>query len=101
MQGVALRAVADLVPATGAVGDDQRFRIRLAHCRQQARLGHFHRHIVMRRFVAEGAGHAAATRGHELDRQFRHQSESFLYRSHRIESLLMTMAVKQRFFLRQ
>ena len=48
MPGFALRAVVDLVPAAGAVGHDDRVGP-CAHGRQQAQLGHLHRHVVVRR----------------------------------------------------
>ena len=59
VQRLAAGAGFDLLPAAGAVGDDDRRR-RLPDRRQQARLGHLQRDVVVARLVAEAAGHAAA-----------------------------------------
>ena len=73
MQRLAVGAVADLVAAGGAVGDDDRILRRLAHRRQQRQLAHLERHVDGVGAVAEGAGHAAAARLDRLDRKPRHE----------------------------
>ena len=45
MHRLAAGAVVDLVPAGGAVGDDQRVGVGLAHRRQQRQLAHRQRHV--------------------------------------------------------
>ena len=96
MQRVALRAVVDLVAAGGAVGDDERVGVGLAHRGQQRELAHRHRDVDRVGAVAERAGHAAAARLHGLDLQVRDQLEDALDRAHHAERLLVAMAVHQR-----
>ena len=52
MDRFALRAVEDLLPAAGAVGDDDRIG-RRPHGRQQLCLRHLHGDLMVRGFVAE------------------------------------------------
>lgn len=57
----------DLVPAGGAVGDDDGgFRF-FADGREERQLAHLHRDVVGVGAVAEDAGHAAAAGIDELD----------------------------------
>ena len=57
------------MPARGAVGDDERVGVGLAHRRQQRELAHRQRDVDRVGAVAERAGHAAAARLHGLDRR--------------------------------
>src|SRR5215469_2598876 len=57
---LALRAIVDLVPAGGAVGDDERRLVGTAYGGQQRQLGHLDRGVIGLGAIAEGAGHAAA-----------------------------------------
>src|SRR4051812_74532 len=61
VKGCTVRAILDLVPARGAVRDDQRSGVGAAYRRQQRQFGHFHRCLIGVGAVAECAGHAAAT----------------------------------------
>lgn len=59
MQGLAGRTVGNLVPAAGAVGDDDGIG-RLADRRKQRQFGHAQRDVIVMRLIAEAAGHATA-----------------------------------------
>ena len=61
VQRVASRAVGDLMPARGAVSHDERLGSLCARP-EQRQLAHRHRDPVGVGAIAEGAGHAAATR---------------------------------------
>ncbi len=95
MQRLASRAVADLVPARGAVGDDEGVG-RRPHRRQQAQLPHAQGHVGGFRLVAEGAGHAAAARLDRVHRQVRDEPNDPLHRRQRAEALLVAVAVQHR-----
>ena len=96
MEGVAAGAVLDLVAAGGAVGDDQRVGLGLAHGGKQRELGHLERDVDGVGAVAERAGHAAAARFDGLDRQVRDELEGRFDRGHGGERFLVAVAVQQR-----
>ena len=75
VQCCTVRAILDLVPARGAVGDDQRGHIGPTHRRQQRQLGHFDRGLIGVGAVAERAGHAAATGFDGLDAEIRNETK--------------------------
>ena len=81
----ALRAILDLMPARGAVGDDQRGCFGAAHRRQQRQFGHLDRGLIGVGAVAEGAGHAAAAGLDDLDLQIGDQAQHLLDRLERAE----------------
>ena len=71
-----------------------------AHGRQQRQLRHPQRDVVVRRLVAEAAGHAAAARLDHVDGEARNETQHLAHRAHRVERLLVAMAVQQRARLR-
>ena len=77
VQCCTVRAILDLMPARGAVGDDQRSRIGSAHRRQQLQLGHLHRGLIGVGAVAERAGHAAATGFDGFDTKIGNEAKYF------------------------
>ena len=88
-------AVVNLMPARGAVGDDDGVVGRLAYGGQQRQLAHGARHLDRIGVVAEGAGHAAAARLDFLDLKAGNEFQRRLDRRHRIEGFLMAMAVQE------
>ena len=89
----ALGAVVDLMPAGGAVGDDQRILVGAPHGGQQRQLGHLDRGTIGVSAVTERAGHAAAARFDGLDLQVRNEAQHLLDRLEGAEGFLVTMAV--------
>ena len=85
MKRRALGAVLDLMPARGAVGDDQRGRVGAPDRRQQRQLGHFHRGLIGVGAIAEGAGHAAATGLDGFDIETGNEAKHLLDRLERAE----------------
>ena len=101
MPRIAARSVGDLVPAARPSGDDQGVPVCRPHRGQEVELAHRHRRIVVRGFVAEGAGHAAAARRDGLDLQPGNETERALQRRHGAERLLMAVAVQERTLARE
>ena len=66
MYGVAVRSIGDLMAATGAVGDNNRFRIRGANGGQQIGFGHFQGYIKGFRLIAKRPGTAATAGSAEI-----------------------------------
>src|SRR5712664_996671 len=97
MKGCTVRAILDLMPARGAVRDDQCRFIRLPHRWQQGEFGHVDRGLVGVGAVAEGAGHAATARLDRFDAQTGNEAQHLLDRFERAERFLMAVAVYQRF----
>ena len=94
MHGLALRTIRNLMPAAGAVGHDDGIRLR-AHGRQQAQLGHLHRHRVVAGLVAEAARHAAAGAFDHLRFGTRDQAQHVQDHVCRAKGFLVAMAVHQ------
>src|SRR5208283_4259364 len=94
VHGGAPRAVEYLVPAARAVCDDDGIW-RATHGRQQLGLGHFHRHPMMRRVVAEAPRHAAARALDELWLCAGNQPQHFEHRIDRAKRALMAVSVQQ------
>src|SRR6202012_2505935 len=61
VDGVATGAIPDLMPAGGAVGDDQCRGVGAPHRRPQRQFGHLDRGLIGIRAIAERTGHAATT----------------------------------------
>jgi len=78
MERVARRAILDLMPAGGAVGDNKRRLVRAACGRQQRELRHGDRSLIGVDAITEGAGHPAATGLDGLDVQAGNQPEYLL-----------------------
>ena len=97
MQRCTVRAILDLVPARGTVGDDQGTGIGAAHRRQQRQLGHFDRSLIGVCAVAERAGHAAATGFDGFDTEIGNETKYLFDRLECAERFLMAVAVNQRF----
>ena len=97
VKGAASGAVLDLMPARGAVGDDQRFAIRTPDSGQQRQFGHLHRGPIGVGAVAERAGHAATAGLDDFDIQFGNQPKHLFDRLERTERFLMAMAVHDGF----
>ena len=94
MNCLTLRAVPDLMAATGAVSHDDGVGM-LAHGGQQTQLGHLHRHVVVRCLIAETTGHAAAAGLDQLRLCTRNQFEHIDDRADRAKRFLVAMAVKK------
>ena len=90
-------AIPDLMSARGAIGDDQGFGIGAADRRQQRELGHLDRGLVGVGAIAEGAGHAAATRLDGFDGKIGNEAQDFFDRLERAKGFLMTVPVHHRF----
>ena len=99
MNRFALRTVTNLVAAAGAVGHHNRIGL-LAHGRQQAELGHLHRHLVVAGLIAKAASHAAAARLDQLRLGAGNQLEQDHDGTDRAKRLLVAMAVQQDGFCR-
>ena len=84
----------DLLPAGGAVRDDDGVRPCPPHGRQQRQLAHGQRHIVSLRLVAERAGHAAAGRSDRLHLEAGHELQRCFHRANGGEGLLVAMPVQ-------
>src|SRR5581483_7138474 len=95
MQRVAAGAVADLLTAADAVGDDERIA-RGTHGGQHTELAHFHRYVVVLGVEAERAGHAAAAGFDRPDVELWNQAQGLLHRAHEAECFLMAMTVQER-----
>src|SRR5712671_2872294 len=95
VKGAALGAILDLVPARGAVGDDQRRSIRALDGWQQREFGHVDRSLIGICAVAEGAGHAATARLDGFDIQIGNEPKHLLDRFERTERFLVAVAVHQ------
>src|SRR6478609_5653906 len=96
MHGLAAGAVMNLVATAGAVGDDEIVRTGLAYRREQRQFAHGERDVDGRGAIAEGAGHAAAARLDRPDLEPGHRPQGLLDRAHRVEGLLVAMAVQMR-----
>ena len=94
------RRIADLVAATGSVGNDEGFVGGGADGGQQIQLSHLHGDVVVLGFVAEGAGHAAAGAGYGAHFEFRDELEDGFDGAHAVEGLLVAVAVEQGAFFR-
>ncbi len=94
VQRAAAGAIGDLVAAARAVGDNDRIG-RRAHRRQQARLGHLHRDLVVRGFIAEAAGHAAARAFDQRRLRAGNQAQHLEDRLDRAECFLVAMRMHE------
>src|SRR5260370_35743075 len=97
VKGAALGAILDLVPARGAVGDDQRRSIRALDGWQQREFGHVDRSLIGICALAEGAGHAATPRLDGFDMQIGNTHKHLLDRFERPARFLMAVALHQAF----
>ena len=93
MKRFALGAVVDLMPAGGAVGNDECILVGAPHGGQQRQLGHLDRGTIGVSAVTERAGHAAAARFDGLDLQARNEAQHLLDRLEGGEGFLVAVAV--------
>jgi hypothetical protein len=94
MHSLALRTVADLMPAARTIGHDQGIGL-ISHGRQQTEFSHLHRHLYVAGFIAEGSRHATATAFDQLGRRARNQSDDIQDRTHGVKGFLMAVAVQK------
>src|SRR6516165_9723519 len=90
-------AILDLVPAGGAVGDDEGRAISAANRGQKRQLGDLNGGIIGVGAIAKGACHATAAGLDDLDSEIGNKAQRLLDRLERAEGFLMAVAVHQHF----